>query len=509
VDPGTDPRARHERVAVLATLVLALGLALWHMTRFPVVVDDSYIAFRAAANWAATGVPEYNPGSREWVPTSFLWVALVAAGAKVASSIEVRSTAQLLGGLAGIATILLLVFALPRSRLAGATGALLCASSATFAAWPLSGMDAALFFASVVAGTSALLRLLDAPTRRIAIVAGLAWGVTSLVRPDGLLLSAVAAAAIGVGVRGRATLGWFALAHAFALAPALLYLWATFGTIVPVSYYAKVHGLENVDRGMAYLLGGLRTHHLAWVLPFIAMAFADPRHRRAASVLLTMLMAWAAWVVVDGGDFLPYHRFLSPVWPLIALLCGLGLTATAERVMRWRPRLAFPAAATITLLVLATAAAWTIPTFRGAERDRYEAGRVAEEMREAIGRYFAGKLRPAEWIAVKPAGIIPYYSGARAIDFFCLADRKAARQGDWVQAAWIGHQRMNADRVHEIFPDIVILEARLYPLAAMPPPWQTDPNHGGGWLSHPGAGRYAPVKAEIVPGYWLGFFVKR
>lgn len=443
------------------------------------------------------------------MPTSFLWVALVAAGAKVAPSIEVRSTAQFLGGLAGIATILLLAFALPRSRLAGATGALLCASSATFAAWPLSGMDAALFMAGVVAGTCALLRLLEAPTRRAAILAGVGWGVTCLIRPDGLLLSSVAAAVIGVGVRGRSMLGWFALSHALTIAPGLFYLWATFGTIVPVSYYVKVHGFENVDRGIAYVFGGLRTHHLAWALPFIAMVFADPRHRRAVSVLLCMLIAWGAWVVVDGGDFLPYHRFLSPVWPLVALLCGLGLVATRDRVLRWQPPFAIPATAAMALLLCATVAAWTTPTFRGAERDRYEAGRVDEEMREAIGRYFAGKLRPSEWIAVKPAGIIPYYSGARAIDFFCLADRKAARQGDWVPAAWIGHQRMNADRVHEIFPDIVILEARLHPLESMPPPWQTDPNHGGGWLSHPGAARYTPVKAEIVPGYWLGFFVKR
>lgn len=495
-------------MAAFAMLVFALGLALWHMSRFTVVVDDSYIAFRAAANWADTGVPEYNPGSREWVPTSFLWVALVAAGAKAAPSIEVRTIAQFLGGLAGIATIVLLVFALPRSRIAGAAAALLCASSAFFAAWPLSGMDAAVFSASVVAGTGALLRLLDAPTRRAAILAGIAFGVTSLVRPDGLLLSAVAVGVIGLAMP-RAMLGWFALAHALAVVPAVLYLWVTFGSIVPVSYYAKVHGFENVDRGVAYLLAGLRTHHLAWALPFLAMAFADPRQRRTATVLLTMLVAWAVWVVVDGGDFLPYHRFLSPVWPLVALLLGLGLVATLDRVARWRPRLAVPATAALALVLVATAAVWTIPSSRGAERDRYEAGRVDEQMREAIGRYFAGKLQPSEWIAVKPAGIIPYYCGARAIDFFCLADRKAARQGDWVPAAWIGHQRMNADRVHEVFPDIVILEARLYPLASMPPPWATDPNHGGGWLSHPGARRYAPVKAEIVPGYWLGFFVKR
>lgn len=497
------------RATLMILFTLALGLAAWHMTRFTVVLDDSFIAFRVAANWARSGVPEYNVGSREWVPTSFLWVALLATGAKLLPAIAFRTTAQFLGGLAGIASILVLAFGFPRSRVAGIAAALLCASSAIWAAWPLSGMDAALFTASVVAGAAVLLQLIDAPTRNRAIATGVVFGLTTVIRPDGFVFAGVAALAVLVWVRDVRMLGWLALGSAIAIAPTVAYMFAALGTVVPVSYYAKVHGLSNVDKGLEYLLDGIRNHRLAYAVPFVAVAFADARSRRTAIVLLAMIAAWVAWVILDGGDFLPYRRFLSPVWPLVTLLCGIGLVATAARLERWRPKLAIPVQVACASLLLFTAAAWTQGSLRGAERARYDADRVDEEMREAIGRYFADKLAPSDWIAVKPAGIIPYYSGAHAIDFFCLADMKAARQGSWVPGAWVGHQRMNAARIHEVAPKIVILDAHLYRLDSMPPPWRTDPNHGAGWLSDPGASRYAPVKAEIVPGYWLGFFVRR
>ena len=68
---------------------------------------------------------------------------------------------------------------------------------------------------------------------------------------------------------------------------------------------------------------------------------------------------------------------------------------------------------------------------------------------------------------------------------------------------------MNAGRIHEIGPRIVILEARLYPLESLPPPGATDPNQGRSWLEDPRSARYDPVRAEIQPGLWLDLFVRR
>ena len=153
--------------------------------------------------------------------------------------------------------------------------------------------------------------------------------------------------------------------------------------------------------------------------------------------------------------------------------------------------------------------AWALPAWRGAERDAYARGARDELAREAIGTWLTGRYPDSEWMAVKPAGIIPYYSRLRAIDFFCITDLTAARTGTWVPDAWPGHQRANPRRIHDVSPRLAILEARLYPLAELPPPGMTDPNHGAGWLADPRAARYEPVRAEVLPGLWLDLFVRR
>src|SRR5262245_14087685 len=110
-----------------------------HVFRFKVVVDDSFISFRVARHWFELGIPVYNPGNREWVPTSFLWVALLA-GFDRQVSMPLPLLAQVLGGIAGMATVVLLGFGFPSLGAAGALAALWCACSSLWAAWPLSGM---------------------------------------------------------------------------------------------------------------------------------------------------------------------------------------------------------------------------------------------------------------------------------------------------------------------------------------------------------------------------------
>ena len=95
--PALDRRA--DRALRFVAIGLSVGLAAWHMARFTVVLDDAYIALRVASNWAHFGAPEYNPGVHEWVPTSFLWVGLVAAASKLVPGGDCVWIARVLGGL--------------------------------------------------------------------------------------------------------------------------------------------------------------------------------------------------------------------------------------------------------------------------------------------------------------------------------------------------------------------------------------------------------------------------
>jgi arabinofuranosyltransferase len=495
-------------IRVLATIAI-VALAAWHVAHFAIVQDDSYIALRVARNWAHAGVPEYNVGTPEWIPTSFAWVSLVAAAQKILPRVSPPVITQVLGGASAVLSLLLLAWGFPQVGLAGLLGALLCASSAIWAAWPLSGLETTLFSMAFVCGVSGLLRLIDSRAPGWALATGAAFGFLTCVRPGGLIPAAVALLAVLLLLRNVTLLACFAAGFLALVVPAVAYLMMTFHSVLPVSYYAKVQGLANLTNGIAYVLGAMRGYHLAELVPLVFVALWSRRLRRPAALALAFVVTWLVWVSVEGGDFMPYYRFVSPLWPLVALLGGMGLVGAAELLERWRPRLRPWWRTALGLALVALAALWIVPTFAGADRASYQSERIEDEMREAIGRYFAAKLPASEWMAVKPAGIIPYYSGMRTIDFFCITDKKAAQEGAWVPGAWVGHQRMNASRIHEIAPRVVILEARLYPLAQLPPPWQSDPNHGGSWLEDPRAKRYTPARAQIVPGYWLSFFVRQ
>ena len=474
------------------------------MLRFPVVVDDAFISLRAARNWVTTGWPEYNPGVREWVPTPFAWVALLALVHAV-THLPLPPVAQVLGAAAGLLTVILPVLLLPTSRRVAFFAAVGCAASSAWAAWPLSGMESSFFALLVSASMLFVMRYMDSLRRRDAVISGLLCGLAVATRLDGVWFVPAGLLAVASARRPK-DLGWFALAFLAAALPAMLFLQIVFGTVLPNSYYAKVHGFANLASGRAHVLGFARMMRLEVWFPVLLLPLLVPALRRKLLVLCVAVGAWTGWVMVEGGDFMAYHRFLHPIWTLVTLAFALGLVAAEDRLAAWRPALR-PTWRWLVLLVAALAAgSWAVPSFRGAELRRYKDFAVEERTRTAIGRWFAGRYPASEWMAVKPAGIIPYYSGMRAVDFFCLVDGKAARTGEWVEGGWIGHQRMNAARIHEIGPKIVILEPRLFPLDELPPPGATDPNHGKTWIVHPDAARYRAVRAEILPGQYLNYF---
>ncbi len=505
------------RVPPLAWRMMLVGIVATgalHASRFRVVVDDAFISLRVARHWMEHGVPEYNAGIREWVPTSPLWVASLAGAGHVAPA-ALPVVAQVLGALAGAATLVTLALAAPGAGAAGAIAALLCAGSALWAAWPLSGMETSAFALMVLVCVLCLLRAIEPGAHaREAFRAGLAAGAAIALRPDGALALAVGLGtlALATGPAGRPGLpprigrmARFVAGWAIVALPVAGYLWATFGTVLPVSYYAKLNGLGNLGHGLAYLGRTALSAQLAFVAPVALVALAHRDLRRPAIVSLAAIAAWAAAIAIEGGDFMAYSRFVAPVWPLVCLVVALGIVGIA-RALGERVRIARAVAVAIAALVLA---AWATPGWRGPDHDAYTRGARDELAREAIGTWLAGRYPDSEWVAVKPAGIIPFYSRMRAIDLFCITDLEAARTGSWVPDAWPGHQRANPKRVHDVAPRLAILEARLYPLAELPPPGMTDPNHGAGWLADPRAAQYEPARAEVLPGLWLDLFIRR
>ena len=105
-------------------------------------VDDAYITFRYAENWAAGEGPVYNPG--EWVEgyTSVAWLALLTIAHALGAPTELASKAL---GAAAMATIPAVLASADRiapvpPRAAGAA-ALIAGTSGALLAWAGGGLE--------------------------------------------------------------------------------------------------------------------------------------------------------------------------------------------------------------------------------------------------------------------------------------------------------------------------------------------------------------------------------
>jgi hypothetical protein len=190
------------------------------------------------------------------------------------------------------------------------------------------------------------------------------------------------------------------------------------------------------------------------------------------------LFAWLAacqvgYVVMVGGDWMPYHRFLLPVVPGLCLAAQHGCVLMARGVAATEadgqtPH-AFPAVlkspglsmagllvAGVVVLgssAVALAQAWSAG-FDGPGRhfEEHEAKLIGENLHTVIPE---DKLVAIEW-----AGIVPYYSKHAFLDTFGLTDREYVQSdlertkwGVWVTPMEIAKRR----------PDAIIFNARVFP----------------------------------------------
>jgi hypothetical protein len=298
------------------------------------------------------------------------------------------------------------------------------------------------------------------------------------------------------------------LVYAVALLPAVGYQLNLFHALLPNAFFVKVHGLSNWRQGWAYVQDGARTYRLLYALPFVLPVLAGRVPKIHLVYFAALLAVWCVWVVAVGGDFMPYHRFLSPAWPWACMLLGLGLNqlestwAQAQALKPWLPR-------TITVTVTGfLGLMFILPTYTGRHHQTVVSWSAEERDRERVGTWLAANYLPADAMLLKPAGIIPYYSGLVAYDFYSLVDRRAALTGTWVPQNWVGHQQVSLARLLDLQPKLVILDEHLYAPGQLPEPAGGDGAVERAWRADARNRDFTPTRAEVEPGRWLQYFVR-
>jgi hypothetical protein len=427
---------RHWRVSLLLAIAVLIVHArlYWRFT-----VDDSFITYRVARNWAAGLGPVYQAGERVEGTTGLAWPALLALAIRLGLPVDVA--AKVIGLLCS--ALAMVAVALLARRLLGDARAALAAPFALalhplWAAWSCAGMETPLFAGGLAWAAWALVagkRLF-----RIVPLDAVLFGILTWVRPEGLLFGALAfgwtavrEARQGGAPRSRA-LAW-GLGFAALAAPYTIACWSYYGALLPNTYFAKmVPAAVRLPAGLKSLGDFLTYSGLAFVALLI-LALPRLRSAPAAAGFVALAVAGlAADVVWVGGDVL-HLRFFVHVLPLLAVLVALGIDelATGFAVSRAVPGIA-AAVAVAGALALAWVHASAQLDRRALEaRDQFGAAyavrnpRNVEEVAAPLGLWLHDHAPPGARLATWDIGAIGYFSGLHVIDLYGLTDRRLAR----------------------------------------------------------------------------------
>lgn len=458
---AASPSLPAGRVTAWAGLGVGLAAFAALVARTSFLIDDAFISFRYAVNWAETGVPTYNPGVEPPVEgySNFLWVLILRWCHELGLPLETASRAVSIAFGAG--TIVLLHRFLDRSLalppLAVALGTVSLGAFPPFAVWSTGGLETSAFAFFLLAGFVLLVRRGAQGHRGDGLAAGLCGLAVALLRVEGFawVLGIAGCAWIanalspeGTG-RRRARFAFFFGVYLAGFTAFLLWRRAVYGEWMANTVHAK-GGLSA-----AALVRGLKTSasYLAlFVSPLVALAAlvltARGPRRGVALGAGAVLLGFLAYDTVVGGDWMPFFRFLAPATPFVAVLLALLFA----RLPAAPAALAAAACTGVALLPAFGASlaprglreALYFRTFRvgyETEQERWRTGVENVAMFATLGRALRQVATPEDSITFGAIGALGYYSGVRVHDRNGLVDAVVARRSATDAERTAGHDK--------------------------------------------------------------------
>ncbi len=386
------------RASLGLLLVIHLVLAALGSAR---TTDDAFITFRYSRNLIEGRGLFFNPGERVEGYTNFLWLLVLAGLMPVLNPV---AASKILGVACNLAVISLLFrFGIERrARHCFWFPAAFLALDPGFCRWSTRGLETSPF---ALACLATFLLVSSRP-----VLAGLAGGAATLLRPEGLLVFSVCIAA-GLGFERQ----WRAarrsiVSYGAIIGPYLLFKLAYFGDLLPNTYYAKTGGGKlQWFRGLSYLVHGYGAAELALVSLAVYLLYRGGWRQAPSRTAFLVAATFACYILLVGGDSLGVDRFLVPVTLFLVIagaprrgMAGVLLAASLILQNGWplKDRLFHPQ-------IYNTA---------------YEQGHRLT----ILGKCLKAHAKPGDSIATSLIGRVPYYSGLFTLDELGLVDRHIA-----------------------------------------------------------------------------------
>lgn len=373
-DKRACARRLHRYVVSGAALAVAAAFVFRALDRFAGAGhDDTFITLLAAEQLAAgEGFVNFNGDPAE-IGSSWLHVVLLA-GVRAAGVQDLYLANKTLGLCFGLVASLLVLAAhrrfFPRTGVRGVAHGLLAAavgaSLPTYLFWSLGGLETPLVALLLVGLTAEL----AARSSRHAFFVGALGSCLALARPEGFVYLA---AIVAVGVARRARVRWWLAAlgpPVVVISGAALIRTLVFGTSVPLPVLAKAESsnpFARVEEGVGYLsafaeasaLGGLLLAAFAARVVLLLFQVVPLRARLsvyggtlASVALVAVAGVHLLAVLLAGGDWMAFYRFVAPVVPLLGVAASQSLAKAAELIPPKVRRVTLPVA----LMALALAA---------------------------------------------------------------------------------------------------------------------------------------------------------
>lgn len=412
--------------------IFAIGFALFQFFHFSVfTVDDAYISFRYAENFAQGDGLVFNRGEFVEGYTNFLWVILLGLLKKI--GIDVSKSSSGLGGIASLLTLVFMFLISQQISLKYRTaykslgdifhfiGILFLATSPAFGIWTVAGLETPLFSCLLTAAIWLHLREIQ-QSGNFPLSAG-CFGLLALTRPEGIMYFGLTMGySLGFFRHFRQLEKWKFLKPVILflsiVLPHFLWRWAYYGDVLPNTYYIKV-GTEFRLSGIKYVYDFFLTYggfSFFLVCCFLLLLFRGREYW--IGYFLFLFGMNVLYFIYVGGDWMPGFRYFVPMLPLFFLYIQEGIR---ELFLQWSKRCSWQSmlmVGSLAMIILLNHFYIFITTPH--IETRFD-GHVE------IGKFLQTHAEPHDILAAIDIGAMAYFSGLRTIDYFGLTDQHIAK----------------------------------------------------------------------------------
>lgn len=469
--PPRPPRSLTLNPFKVFLLVVVCGflssIVLWRTA----IYDDAYITFRYARNVARGLGPIFNIGERVEGCTTFLQMMVLAPFSAWGFNLSYVSVV-----LSFLCLALVAVAGYRKIAAAPASSyninwswlyALVMATNPAVIHWALSGMETIWFMTAIT--IAVLLTERDMDRGRWPIGSMIACLLAALIRPEGTTLAAALVLSWLWFYRPRPIWRTVAACLLFGATYGAYFAWrySYYGYLFPNTYYAKVDGMSPalVFRGLFYVI-----RNIVWAVFPLTAAVLFYRVRKSRlpllrweKVSLLVVAAFLLQAALSGGDFMPYFRFIMPVWPLTVLLTWsllarimIGETGSFLRFRlilkrlateKIRPRILVKYVVLLNILML----------FLGVNEFKVLLGKGIVRGMEDSARFLDEILPQDALVASLAIGAMGYFLDRPLIDIVGLTDEHIAHADIKIGRGTAGHEKYDAPYLLSRRPDFILI----------------------------------------------------